>query len=95
MSKRCGKSVSAPAILDSIQRLAKQDSEAFAMLFLQFTSRLVELDRDGYNFVMSGVIHRMSEAWGVQHALGELKQKLAANDIPAAIEALRPPIARK
>ena len=86
MSKR---SVSAPAILDSIQRLAKQDPEAFGELFVRVTVTLSQVDRAAYDWVMAGMIHRTSEEWGVTYALGEVKQKLASGDVQGAIGALK------
>ena len=87
MSKR---SVSATAIMDSIQRLAKQDPEAFGTLFVQVTLKLSQVDRGAYDWFMAGMIVRTSEAYGVTPALTEVKQKLEANDIQGAIGALKP-----
>ncbi len=59
-------------------------------MVVQVTVTLQQVDRDAYDWFMSGMIHRTSEAWGVPHALGEVKQKLASGDVQGAIGALRP-----
>jgi hypothetical protein len=78
----------ADRLLSSIKDLAKRDPEAFGALFLQFVTKLLEVDRAAYDYVMAGVMVRTLHGSGFMVSLNVLKQKLAVNDVVGATEAL-------
>ena len=74
------------AILDFIQPLATQNPEAFGRFIVAILCKLAELDRDAYEYFLSGMVSRELLAAGVLVALEQVKQALASGDINGALE---------
>lgn len=74
------------AILDFVQSLAPQDGEAFGRFIVAILCKLAELDRDVYEYFLSGVVSRELLAAGLLVALEQVKQALASGDDNRALE---------
>jgi hypothetical protein len=62
------------AILEAVQSLAAQNSEAFGDLVVKILCTLAELDRAAYECLMGGMISRELSAAGLSVALAQAKQ---------------------
>lgn len=71
------RTVSASAILDSVQSLASQDPGAFGNLVVEILWKLSELDRDAYEWLMSMAISQELYAAGLKIALEQAKEALS------------------
>jgi hypothetical protein len=71
------RTVSASAILESVQSLARQNPEAFGKLVVQILCTLADLDRDAYDFLVGGMFSRELRAAGLNVALEQAKQALS------------------
>jgi len=76
-SRHHDRPVSASAILESIQALARQNPEAFGKLVVQTLCTLADLDRDAYDFLVGGMFSRELRAAGLKVALEQAKQALS------------------
>jgi len=83
---RHGRTNSISAILDSAERLAFEDAEAFGRLVVEILCKLAEFDREAYEFFVGGMIAREMQAAGLLVALEQVKQALASGDVHYAAE---------
>jgi hypothetical protein len=75
-------------LLDSIRELAQRDPNAYVELYFEATRLLVELDREGYEYLMAGVMVKSFRASGFMQALDQLKEKIEAGDTEGSLERL-------
>jgi hypothetical protein len=78
----------AAAVLDSIQRLAAQDPATFRKLVVEVLCTLAEVNRNAYEYLISGIMAREMEMAGFLVALEEAKQALASGFPDRASERL-------
>ena len=71
------RTVSATAILASVQSLAGQDPEALGALVVEILWKLAELDQRAYECLIGGAIWRELYAAGVMVGLDQAKRALA------------------
>jgi hypothetical protein len=76
------------AILESIRLLSKQEPAVFGQLVVEILCKLAELDRDAYEYLMSGVVSRELHAAGMRVALAQAKQALSLGNADRAEERL-------
>jgi hypothetical protein len=72
----------------AIQRLAKNDPDAFVLLYFRATALLVEMDPAGVEHLIAGVILKTFRESGFYVALDQLGMRLGIADIQGALERL-------
>jgi len=77
-----------PVSIENIQRLAREDPDAFVLLYFRATSLLVEVDPAGYEYLMAGVILKTFRESGFIVALEQLRMRLSSGDALGAMERL-------
>jgi len=77
-----------PISIEDIQRLAKEDPDAFVLLYFQATSLLVEVDAAGYEYLMAGIMLKTFRESGLMVALEQLRMRLSSGDARGAVERL-------
>jgi len=77
-----------PMSIEDIKRLAKEDPDAFVLLYFQATSLLVEVDPAGCEFLMAGIMLKTFRESGFIVALEQLRMRLSSGDFLGAMERL-------
>jgi hypothetical protein len=92
MRERCKEPISVSSISSSVQRLAKEDPDAFVLLYFQATSLSVEVDPAGYEYLMAGVMLKTFRESGLIIALEQVRMWLCSGDglgTPERLDAIR------